>query len=373
VESAIHFAQSVCEPFREGSFYDYVGRQLTTLISRLGVESSRSKIIQSYQTICKDSMAFPADEKPPDFSRINHDGTPFQFALNLGKHSAALQFMSEAGVPGSYGAKRIRVSRKRILELSAILHVQEAYSHISGLLDEMAPATSPDLLADPAGAFWIGVGFIPGQKPQLKIYNNAKWGSDSQIWRRLDRFASTFPAFEHWQALELGCSRLKPLGMALTLHPDGPVSGRIYLSEYGQRVSYYERLAQPITSQAFQRFFQQYMRIILAEDYDYPTRSAVVSFGFDSSSELNFKFELCGHCLFASDVEAVGRLRTWLQSANLNSSAYLTTLEVLSEGRLSETKPHLHCYVGVGEKQETMSSSVYLKPTVIRPRATSEF
>jgi hypothetical protein len=350
--------------------YDYVRSQLVTLIKRFGLEASGADILHCYETICNESLAFPVDLKPLEFSRINEDGTPFQFALTLGPRDPTLQFLSEAGIPGSSGVERMARNRDCIGTLGGILRCAEAVAGVDQLLDEMAPVTDPDLLADPAGAFWTGVGFARGERPQLKIYINARWGHRDGRWKRLHRFASHFAEVEErWQALDSSLvSDMEPLGMALTLGETAPLAGRIYLTAYGKPLSYYERLMQPVTDMAFRDAFRQYTECILGEDHTYPTRSVVCSFGFGSRPGLDFKFELCGHCVFASDLEAAGRLLSWLGSAAVELAPYVELVNVLSECRLSASHVHLHSYMGVGVKEHAAYTSLYLKPKKIRSR-----
>jgi hypothetical protein len=348
--------------------YDYVRSQLTTLIQRFGLEVSGADILRCYQTLCRESLAFPVDRKPPEFSRINEDGTPFQFALTLGLRHPTLQFLGEAGVPGSSGVERMARNRDCICALGGVLRCAEAVAGVTQLLDEMAPSTHPDLLADPAGAFWTGVGFARGERPQLKIYINARWGQRDGRWKRLHRFASHFGgAEERWQALDSSLvSDMEPLGMALTLAENAPPAGRIYLTAYGKPLPYFERLMQPVTDEAFHGAFRRYTEFILGEDRTYPTRSVVCSFGFGSRPKLDFKFELCGHCVFASDLEAAGRLWSWLDSAAIDRAPYVEFLSVLSECRLSASHAHLHSYTGIGVKDHAVYTSLYFKPKKIR-------
>ncbi len=213
------------------------------------------------------------------------------------------------------------------------------------------------------------MGFTPAQNPQLTIYINARWGAAGEMWARLRHFASYFGVLGQWQELDaVLLAGLKPLGMALTFCEDRPTAGRIYLNAYGKHLGYYQRLMRPVTTERFEQAFRRFADHMLGDDCRYPTRSAVCSFGFSQRGPLDIKFELCGHCLFESDVEAEGKLRRWLESAGIDPAAYLDMLEVVADGRLSGIHPDLHCYVGVGLKQEMPYSSIYLKPRIIRSR-----
>jgi hypothetical protein len=359
---AVH-AQSGAAPGRSRSAYGYVGSQIRALIAQFGLQSSQPQIEQVYAEICRESLAFPLGRRPPGHSRINHDGTPFQFSVTLGSPFRSLQFLGEAGTPGSSGAERIRVSRACIAAVARTLYADASLSAVFGLLDALAPGTDMDLLADPAGAFWIGAAFASGHAPRLKIYTNACWGGERDRWARLERLAGYFGALEPWQKLaDTLAAELQPLGTSVTIAGREPPSGRIYLSAYGKRIAYYEALARSIHGDGFGQVLQQYGKCMLGNDTIYPTQTAVCSFGVGAGAELDYKFELCGHCLFSSDVEAASRLRAWFETANLDPVDYVDVLDVLAEGHLSDQAPDLHVYVGVGLKQGRPYSTVYLKP-----------
>lgn len=346
------------------SVYSYVGSQIAALIPRFGLQASRTQIMQAYEDVCRESLAFPIGTRPADYSRINYDGTPLQFAVTLGSPLRSLQFLSEAGMPGLSGTERIRANRDCIASVAKNLQADAALSAVAKLLDVLAPDTDADLLADPAGAFWIGVGFASQREPRLKVYTNASWGNERDRWTRLSRFASYFGALDPWQRLENKLAPdMKPLGTAIMLAGENLPSGRIYLSTYGKYIAYYEELAKSINGDSFKHVLQQYAEYILGDDYLYPTQTAVCSFGFGAGRPaLDFKFELCGHRLFASDVEAASRLRSWFAAANLDPTDYFNVLSILSEDRLSNRAPDLHCYVSVGQKQGATYFTVYLKP-----------
>ena len=59
-----------------------------------------------------------------DYSRINHDGTPIQYAVTVGPSHHTLQFLSEAGSAGLTGAERMRVNRDCITTVAQRLHAE---------------------------------------------------------------------------------------------------------------------------------------------------------------------------------------------------------------------------------------------------------
>jgi hypothetical protein len=350
-----------------GSVYDYVGGQLAVLVPRFGLDASRTQITDCYEAICKESLRMPLDARPPAFSRINLDGTPFQYAVSAGSDGAALQFLSEAGKPGLAGAERIAVNRECLGVVGGILGCGDALAQVWPLIDEMIPEEDPDLLADPAGAFWIGVGFAEGRAPQLKVYINAKWGGEARMWARLRRFSSHFGTLERWQDVEHDVKgELTPLGMAITFADAAAPAGRIYLSDYGKLISYYERLVHAFSDETFASELRRYADTVLREDCRYPTQSAVCSFGL-GSRRFDAKLELCGHCTFASDAEAAARLGRWMHTAGIDATPYFDVLDVVSQGRPSTRGPEVHAYVGLGTSRRGSYVTIYLKPAFAAP------
>ena len=343
------------------SFYQYVGGKLLTLIPRLGLEPSRARIMEAYALICDRSLAYPANQRPHGFSRINYDGTPFQFAVAPGALPPALRFLSEPAASVSSGAERLKLGQDCIRNVSRLLNIDAELLAVSNLLNEIAPSSNPDLVANHAGAFWIGVNFASGREPQLIIYVNSKWGKVHDAWKRLRRFASYFDGDQQWGQIERALANdMQPVGVALTLAGGSPPEGRIYLSSYGKLITWYEDLA--IWSNALKSLLRHYAEIVLGEDRFYPLPNVVCSFGFGGSSDSDSKFEVCGHCIFPSDEEAARRLRAWLRSAEIDEALYLDVLEIVSENCLGSNAAVLHSYVGLGLKQSTPYSTVYLKP-----------
>jgi hypothetical protein len=357
------------------SAYSLVGELMEGLIARLDLVASRSLILRTYEDICHESLAFPLGARPPGPSRINHDGTPIQFAATVGPGARTLQFLGEAGAPNLAGRERMQANRECITAVAESLHMDGALSSVASLLDALAPETDIDLLADPGGAYWVGAAFPAGQAPHMRVYLNARWGQESGRWARLSRFAAYFGCAQ-WPEIATGLTPdLQPLGVAITLSPDQPPGGRIYLSAYGKRMRYYEELAEaygiaPLRGAAsLAREWRAFGQSLLGDDYAYPTQTAVCSFGMGGyapgdSAKPDLKLELCAHCLFASDVQAAGRLRSWYEQRNLDAVGYESILSILSAGHLSDEAVDLHCYAGVGLRRGAPYGTIYIKPWI---------
>lgn len=363
----------VDQPFPEHSktrpgalLYDHVLNQLEVLILGFALQESASHIIRSFELLCKESLAIPLGRRQPDFSTINEDGTPFQFALGLGMGKPALQFLSEVGSPRLSNFERVALNWERIDSLAALFGSESALSGCRGLLNELAPSKSVDLSVDPGGAFWIGVSFLPEESPRLRIYVNSSWGSETESWSRLATFASYFGAESQWNSQKalLDC-RMRPLGLSLTLCEDLSPAGRIYVRAYGNPLSYYEQLAQCAVGPTFAELLKRSAQLILGEDWIYPTKSVVCSFGFEDGLEPDFKCEFCGHCVFSSDAEAVSRCGEWLAPMQTHSGAYFNMLQALTKGGVSRSNTGLHSFVGLGFKRQQSYPTFYLNPGAV--------
>lgn len=345
-----------------------MGEQLKELVFRFDLRHKLGEVRQAYEMLCSESLAIPLGQRPPEFSRINEDGTPFQYALTMGSgRPSPLQFLSEAGIPGSSMIDRVSLSRQRILGLCAMIGAAARTEELSNLLDRVAPATDFELLAENAGAFWLGVRFSADKPTRLIVYINGKWGDADARWGRLNEFAASVGAREQWGAMETLLSRgMKPLGMALTVSGDDPIKGRIYASAYGKPLVFYERVVQSLSGTRFCPLFGQFAEIMLGDERQYPTRSAVCSFGLNPQAGPDFKFELCGHCMFTSDTDAIAKCTRWLTLLDANPAHYQHVLEVIAHRLPNTTHTDVHSYVGFGWKGNDVYGSIYLKPQVIR-------
>ena len=352
--------------YHADSAFDHVRQQLNRLTRLIGLQDVKDQVFRAYDAICTRSLGFPLGERPPWFSRINADGTPFQYSATLGAPFRSLQFLGEAGWPNASGTERIRASRECIDYVARIFNADTELKAVEDLISALTPVKDSQLITDSAGAFWIGAAFAPNRKPKLRIYLNGNWGRENDRWAQLRHLASHFGLLNEWINAEKILKReTKPLGCAFTISRGAKVSGRIYVSAYGKLIDYYEELVRAISGDQFANVMLQHAECLLGTDRIYPTPTAVCSLGLVEGGSLDFKFELCTHCLFKNDVEASHRLNKCFALAGVNAINYRQLLEILSNGRLDDRSLQLHCYSGVGIKQGVKYYSVYLKPKLI--------
>ena len=346
------------------SLYDVVGERLEALISLLALRHQAATIGRTYRRLCSESLAVPVGDRPLRRSRLNADGTPFQLALALGAGTPPLQFLADTGPPLADNDVRLAAARDGVEELAHLLGAADSLPHARALLDELAPPDALDLLADEAGAIWLGASFASGRNPQLKVYVNLKWGTEASRRARLQSFAASSGLAAPWERIRPHVEGLLgPLGVSLDLAAGRAIAGRIYLSGYGRSVREYEALAGACDS-ALEDCVRRYCTILLGDDRHQPTRSAVFSLGGQPGSPPEYKLELCAHCALASDVEARERSLEWLDEIGISPRPYLRVLDILSPGPLGHSATELHVYLGVGTRQGAAYSTFYLNPAV---------
>jgi hypothetical protein len=342
--------------------YENIGRLLTKLIYEFGLEDKRDHIMMCYNTICKESLAIPIGEKSHFFSRINADGIPFQLAVSLGSQTPSLKFLGEVGTPRISNFDRVMLSRVRIRNLTSLLCNEEKLSEMGSALDTIAPTSDRDLMSDSAGAFWIGAGFPQRGNSTLKVYINGKVGNEKKMWDRLDSFARYFSSSEQWSFVKsLIGGKMKPLGMGISARAGSPSDARIYLNSYGNPLAYYANLISSFVNSE-KDVLQQFADVFLGESCNYPLKSVVCSFGINSQLEPRFKFEICGHCIFNSDKEALEKSLDWARRINLDPDMYFKMLGIMSGRNIDSARNNLHSFLGFGVDGGKVSSTIYLKP-----------
>ena len=347
----------------QNSWYQLIAGRLQALVPKVGIQAASAQLYQAYELICRASLGYPV-ESGTRSSRLNLDGTPIQFALALGHPTVPLQFLSEVGDPGLSHSQASEFIDETVRALSALLRLHGDLDSILNLIRRASAVDAREIDPDRGGTFWVGAGFASGGESGVKIYINGKSGTQSERWAKFQEFAEFFGATKtHHQLRQLLAGKMTPLGMAVSLRQHENPNGRVYLSGYGNPVSYYESLLRHFSGSQSVEPFRQYTRVMLGKDRAYPTQSAVFSVEFEQGADNppDVKIEFCGHCLFQGDVEARDRCLEWLQLRNINPHTYTDQLEVLA-GQMSPTRVNTHVYLGLGWKKQREYTTIYLKP-----------
>jgi hypothetical protein len=342
---------------------DLVRGHVERLVSTFGLADQAIRVERAYRALAASSLRIAPDACRPELSRINADGTPFQFALHIGAaHPPALQFVGEAG-PLGRGGDRIASGLACLDALGDVLGLSDEVARVRPWLDAWTVRQYGDASASAAGAFWFAPAFAPHAPPALTIYLNNAWGRAEDRWSRLGRVCEQLgrPDVERLAA----STTLAPLGAALVLRAAAPPRGRAYFSGFGVPVARYrEMMASGSHADVAARAFDTFVRHVMAEDAQYPTHSSVFSFEISARSEDAVKVELCGHCAFDSDRQAARRVTAWLTEVTADAGAYTSMLDVVSNGRSlpASGRPGVHAFVGVGMRNAEPYASIYLNP-----------
>jgi len=335
--------------------------QLVELMPILGVELLATQVLDTFTLLCEEALAPPGEDCVPRASRINEDGTPFQFALTL-TPPFPLQFLSEPTRSSASNPERLRAAHDRIDALASLFRIDNVYQ-VHSWLGRTAPDGDPDLAADDAGPVWLGAAFTRSGSPKFKVYVNAKWGPPRDRWARIALLADYVGAAVQWDELRpLLQDGLQPLGMSLVFCADAPLEGRMYFRGPDLTFDDYEALAIACGCVALRSRLPMLKRQLLADDAAFALRSAVCSFGLKPNIKPEYKFEICAHCAFENDIVARERCCQWLNESGFDVRSYLRFIDVLSPGVLSTRRTRLHSFVGIGERHGVPYPTLYFNP-----------
>jgi hypothetical protein len=276
--------------------------------------------------------------------------------------------VGDTGPFGTEGAVRMRHARAVIEQVAGLLGVLPELDAVRSLLATLAPDADRDLLADPAGAFWIGAAFTQAAPASMRLYVNAQWGSEVSRALRIDTFAAHFERTHAWDAAREVLPRtLSPLGMALTLSPGRKAHGALYFRGFGLRLEEYVTVARTVAGAATADAIAAFGKALLGEEALHPTPSAVLSLGFGAEAGLTTELEFCGHCLFGDDGEARRRLLALFAAAGVDARPYEVLAWHVSSGAPERERRRVHSFVGVDTKASEPAFTVYLKQDLALP------
>jgi hypothetical protein len=320
-----------------------------------GGEQTSVHLYQAYELICRDSLAPHPGTSATLSSTLNHKGTPVQIALALGRSEAPLQFLGETRNPSQMQAPKLEFIGKRLRKLSAPLEPKGDLDSLAGLIHRSTGANVDNASSNLGGTFWIGANYAKAGAAGIRIYINGKSGRENEQWSRVDDFTPYFGTLEKQQELrQIVTGKMTPLGMAISLTQDRDPTGRLYLSGYGNSVSYYEDLLRQCSG-------VQHVDVLPDDDRDCSTQSVVFAVGIGSGQDRrsDMKFEFCGHCLFQSDWESREHCMRWLALQKIDARAYIKLLEVIA-GQVSPDEIRNHIYEGLGGKQSQAYNPIHV-------------
>ena len=344
------------------SLFEAVGALLDAWSARLGLTARRASIAAAYDTLCRDSLQWPADRRPLQASHLNADGSPFQLALALGAGPTALQFLAEAAPAGSHGPARLRASRQAMDRLAAVLGATSELAAVRAWIDALVPADDPDVVGCEAGALWLGAGFAATGPARLKVYANARIGPVPTRWRRLEALATRVGGAAPWRALVAALPGAQPLGAAVVVGAGAPPAVRLYLTSAGGDLAGAPAFARHCGGAPLHALVLETARCLADASPTAATRALVTSVACGQRGLEDPKIEFCAPWIFAGDAQAAARCRMWLAGLGIAAAPYDQALALCAGRTLSPDACRAHAYVGVGLAGGRASASVYLNP-----------
>jgi hypothetical protein len=273
---------------------------------RLGVGAREAEIRRCFDLVCGESLAPDAG-----WSSLNADGAPVQFALTLAPaRIPPFEFVGEAFHAGMGFRERRAFGLERMRRVADVIGLEGDLASVRPALEELTEAGPAGDGEDPAGAFWIGASFDAGGASSMTVYANGRRGPEPSRWKRLEQFVQ-FVADGEWArifavALEAG---LMPLGAGVRLAAWSRPHARVYFGAYGVEPREYRRMFQDAGAPArFDGALATFFDGILGADVEFPTQSAVSSFGANGDGQWSPKLELCAHCLSNESRSRIGEL-----------------------------------------------------------------
>ncbi|MEP6503229.1 MAG: hypothetical protein ABJD97_07870 [Betaproteobacteria bacterium] len=349
--------------------FDHVDAVLRAWSARLGLAAQSPLIASAFRGLCRESLALPAGRRPLQASRLNADGTPFQFALALGAGRPWLQFLAEAAPPGSHGAARLAAATHAMRHLAAVFGASAELARVRTWLAALAPPADAAVLADEAGALWLGAGFADGVGARMKVYVNARLGPVRTRWDRLEALAARFGQAGAWRALAAAMPGCEPLGAAVVIGAGMPPTARLYLTSQGRELAGALAFAQQGGGAAFRDLVEQSASPLLDGLPTAAMRALVASAALRAAGLADPKVELCAPWIFDSDAQAATRCQRWLGSLGIDAALYDDALALCAGGAPDAAACVAHAYVGVGLDHGRASASFYFNPSAGASRA----
>jgi hypothetical protein len=344
---------------------DLVAHQIDRLIPLLDLVPQASVIRQAYRALCSESLAIEPRGCVPEWSRINTDGTPFQFSLHLNATDRpGLQFLGEAGRPACSPGEHAMAALACLDRLGDLLCLSRQVAGVGSCVESWTQHGASEPGAAMAATLWFALTFRPDVAPTLTIYLNNRWGPPTERWRRLRRLGAQLGATFDLENC-VGTLPVAPLGAAVVLRGDGRRSGRAYFSGFGVDVERYRAtLSRGRHGERATQAFDSFAQHILSDQACYQTASSVFSLELCGRPFDAVKIELCGHCALDDDRQAATRISEWLRASRMRCDVYQAALATMLGGRTlpPAMKPVVHSFVGIGVRHGEPYASIYLNP-----------
>ena len=353
---------------------------LEKLIHLHNLQSEEALILQLFNALTRECLAYPLTERLPPFSWICGDGTPIQFSVSLSRNRQerqVLRYVTEVCTPVMELPARVAMARKRVPMLLKLINAMHLQPRINRMLELLLP--SPRLLPDHSMfGFWIGVQHHASSAAMLKIYCNLLWqlGDPWSMFhdalRLLDRRDVENAIVTVRKSLGSYCWP-NSIGLECTANGFGRV--KLYLRGYQLSWSDIDGFLRGLGWVNFEPALLRFHQVLLGGRKTYIPRSVVLSIGAPRKpgESYDVKVEVGPDYYVMDDENALKRIIKLAGELMLDVKPYEQMLDVLSDGALTPGVVRFHDVIGIGlNPQKGPCLNIYLRPDLIRYHKTTE-
>lgn len=355
---------------QENRLISIVRKQLSFFAEICGLPPSTTSLLEeSLSLLTKESLNHPVNQTYTGLSKINADGLPFQWSLNIGKQSPSVRFLCEAGHPGSSVIERTNLSFQKVRLLTDLLSLDYPEWLFDCVLPRILPAKIPDHWLS---AVWFAMGAnSKGILPKIYLNLNQgkilnRWKSVGWILRDLNRDLS----LESLCEISVSASRGSlPIGVAFDLMPDGePGRIKIYFRSIKADTKFLDRWYQACNAGHYSPMICDFLDCF-PHDNEYPCDSFVVGLEFPAETTNNWcptlKVDFGITKWMRGDYQIREGVLRALGLLNIPIEMYLKFLDKLGPAEMSKEKCIFHRFVGIGyETDGSFHINVYFEPFV---------
>ncbi len=341
---------------------DLVVPTLERLVRHSEITGKDERVLWAlFELLTRESLSFRPDGTQPPFSGICNDGTPWQFCSTLDSSSSSLRYLTEVGSPGASLADRIALSRERIAAAFRMLDFPSVAYQRSESLFNLLPSRE-DLRA----GLWVAVAHASGGHCRVRVYANNGWGEELERWLRLvrclDALGGTGYAASLRRLLPILTAAFSPAGFAVTF-PQEPAICKLYLRPIGNSWSACREVFRLTHAPREVDFIAGLEKSLGCTLEVIPHRALILSLAAPlTGGDFDVKVDLCGHCIFASDVEAQETVFRFADAFALDRAPYRALLDAMGSSGW-QSAPELHSFLGVGMAADgKVRVNVYAKP-----------
>lgn len=310
--------------------------------------------------IGRESLEFTPSPGERRFSGICRDGSPWQYCAVLGREGPPIRFLTEVGPPDAPLGARIRLTVQRLAE---VLDLAGASGRM-GRADILAGLAPP--YDDARAGVWLGVAVGSQGRLGLRVYANCGWDDELSRWMRLieawrglgaEGFAGALTP--HIPLLTTGFSIS---GFAMTVTGTTPTC-KLYLRPADGGWDSVKDLVREVLPDGAGAFLAKVSQGLGRPLEGVRLKSAVISLaGRADGGPLDFKLDLCGHCLPMVAISPAAAVDGLAGAFGLDPAPWHALQEAAGGEALSDPD-RVIAFVGIGmDAYRQARLNVYMSP-----------